>query len=77
MIVCMGFPENLKSSSFKQIVSEMVMNCQLHKMMKDGTYGRIWGVHSGLTTSVQIFTLVCEKFTVELTGLVLRSMYEE
>ena len=72
MIVCMGFPENLKSSSFKQIVSEMVMNCQLHKMMKNGTYVRIWGVHSGLTTSLQIFTLICEKFTVESTGLVLQ-----
>ena len=54
MIVCMGFPENLKSSYFKQSVSEMVMNCQLHKMMKED-YVRILGVHSGLTTSVQFY----------------------
>ena len=54
MIVCMGFPENLKSSYFKQSVSEMVMNCQLDKMMKED-YVRILGVHSGLTTSVQFY----------------------
>ena len=54
MIVCMGFPENLKSSYFKQSVSEMVMNCQLHKIMKED-YVRILGVHSGLTTSVQFY----------------------
>ena len=54
MIVCLGFPENLKSSYFKQGVSEMVMNCQLHKMMKDG-YVRILGLHSGLITSAQFY----------------------
>ena len=54
MIACLGFPENLKSSYFKQGVSEMVMNCQLHKMMKDG-YVRILGLHSGLITSAQFY----------------------
>ena len=54
MIVCMGFPENLKSSYVKQSVSEMVMNCQLQKMMKED-YVRILEIHSGLTTSVQFY----------------------
>ena len=45
----------------------MVMNCQLHKMAMLEFEGYILGLQH-----LYYLTLICEKFPVELTGLVLR-----